>query len=316
MASTQSGKSLILKIKIYILSSNRGGTRFKANQGGDFNMKKLSLGLLSLVAAFTLVGCGNDTNQETPATEKTETVKLSVGASAVPHAEILEFAAPLLLEEGIELDITIFQDYVLPNTTVEEGELDANYFQHIPYLEKFNAEHGTNLVSVGGIHIEPIGIYSKNYKSLDELPEGATIIMSNSVADHGRMLGLLQTEGLIKLNDSVDVSHATVEDIVENPKNLEFKTDIDPGLLVTVYNSNEGDAVLINTNYALDGGLNPMTDSIAMEGSESPYVNIIAVKSGNENSEAIQTLVNVLHSEEVQQFIIDTYKGAVVPVSK
>lgn len=291
-------------------------------------MKKLSLGLLSLVAAVTLVGCGNDTKTETPenSTPETnestetpqtkETTKLAVGASAVPHAEILEFAAPLLLEKGIELEVTVFQDYVLPNTTVEEGELDANYFQHIPYLDEFNVEHGTHLVNAGGIHIEPIGVYSKSYTSLNDLPEGATIIMSNSVADHGRMLGLLQAEGLIKLDDSVEVIKATLEDIVENPKNLQFQTDIDPGLLVQVYNAEEGDAVLINTNYALDGGLNPMNDSIAMEGSQSPYVNIVAVKSGNENNAEIKTLVEVLRSEEVQNFILETYEGSVVPVSE
>lgn len=269
-------------------------------------MKKVSLGLLCLVTTLSLVGCSSDETSTT----------LKVGATAVPHAEVLEQAKPILAEKGIELEITIFQDYVLPNTSVEEGELDANYYQHIPYLEGFNEEHKTNLVNVGGIHIEPIGVYSKNYQSLDELPKKATIIMSNSVADHGRMLSLLQTEGLITLSNDVSASDATVEDIIENPKNLQFKTDIDPGLLVTVYEQNEGDAVLINTNYALDGGLNPMTDSIAMEGSKSPYVNIIAVKSGNENNEAIKALVDVLHSEEIQNFIIDTYKGAVVPVSE
>ena len=270
-------------------------------------MKKLSLGLLSLVAAISLVGCGNSGEEKTT---------LKVGATAVPHAEILEQAKPLLKEKGIELDVVTFQDYVLPNTTLDEGELDANYFQHIPYLEGFNEEHGTHLVNAGGIHIEPIGIYSKNYKSLDELPEGATIIMSNSVADHGRMLSLLQTEGLITLDSNVDASVATVEDIIENPKNLTFKTDIDPGMLVTVYEQNEGDAVLINTNYALDGGLNPMPDSIAMEGSESPYVNIIAVNSGDENRDDIKTLVEVLRSKEIQDFIVETYAGAVVPVSE
>ena len=171
-------------------------------------------------------------------------------------------------------------------------------------------------MNAGGIHIEPIGVYSKDYKSLDELPEGATIIMSNSVADHGRMLSLLQTEGLITLDSNVDASVATVEDIIENPKNLTFKTDIEPGMLVTVYEQNEGDAVLINTNYALDGGLNPMTDSIAMEGSESPYVNIIAVNSGDENRDDIKTLVEVLRSKEIQDFIVETYAGAVVPVSE
>lgn len=296
-------------------------------------MKKLSLGLLSLIAAVTLVGCGNDTktetteattpetteNTETPETEGTtapELTKLVVGASSVPHAEILEFAAPLLAEKGIELKIEVFQDYVLPNRTLTEGELDANYFQHIPYLESYNADNGTDIVNAGGIHIEPIGIYSKKYTSLDQLPEGATIIMSSSVADHGRMLSLLQTEGLIKLNPEIDSASATIEDIIENPKNFVFEADIDAGLLVQVYNSEEGDAVLINTNYALDGGLNPMEDAIALEGSESPYVNIIACNAGDETREDIKTLVEVLRSEAVQQFIIDTYEGAVVPVSE
>ena len=300
-------------------------------------MKKLSLGLLSLVAAFSLVGCQNTESNEpaTPSTEttegsespsnettknsespSTETTKLTVGASSTPHAEILEQVAPLLLEEGIELEIITFQDFILPNRTLTEGELDANYFQHIPYLDEYNAQNGTDIVNVGGIHIEPIGIYSKNYTSLDELPEGATIILSNSVADHGRMLSLLQTEGLIKISDDVEASVATIEDIVENPKNLVFKADVDPGLLVTVYNSGEGDAVLINTNFALDGGLNPMEDAIALEGSESPYVNIIACNAGDENREDIKKLVEVLRSEEIQQFIIDTYEGSVVPVSE
>ena len=158
-------------------------------------MKKVSFGLLSLVTALSLVGCSTDE----------EATTLKVGATAIPHAEVLEQAKPMLAEKGINLEITTFQDYVLPNTSVEEGELDANYFQHIPYLEGFNEEHGTNLVNAGGIHIEPIGVYSKNYQSLEELPDSATIIMSNSVADHGRMLALLQTEGLIKLSEDVSV---------------------------------------------------------------------------------------------------------------
>ena len=270
-------------------------------------MKKLSLGLLSLVAAISLVGCGNSGEEKTT---------LKVGATAVPHAEILEQAKPLLEEKGIELEVVTFQDYVLPNKTLDEGELDANYFQHIPYLESFNEEHGTHIVECRWNSHRTNRYLFKNYKSLDELPEGATIIMSNSVADHGRMLSLLQTEGLITLDSNVDASVATVEDIIENPKNLTFKTDIDPGMLVTVYEQNEGDAVLINTNYALDGGLNPMTDSIAMEGSESPYVNIIAVNSGDENRDDIKTLVEILRSKEIQDFIVETYQGAVVPVSE
>ena len=269
-------------------------------------MKKLALGVLSLACVFTLGACGN----------KTEEGTLKVGATSVPHAEVLEQAKPLLEKEGINLEIVVFQDYVLPNKTLTEGDLDANYFQHIPYLNSYNADNGTNIVNAGGIHIEPIGVYSKNYKSLSELPEGATIIMSSSVADHGRMLSLLQTEGLIKLDSSIDASTATIEDIVENPKNLVFKADVDAGLLVKLYETNEGDAVLINTNYALDGGLNPMTDAIALEGSQSPYVNIIAVNAGDENREDIKKLVDVLHSKEIQDFIVSQYKGAVVPVSE
>ena len=293
-------------IKIYISLVGENEQRiWKFKE--EVKNEKIIIRFIKFSGSYSLVGCGNSGEEKTT---------LKVGATAVPHAEILEQAKPLLKEKGIELDVVTFQDYVLPNTTLDEGELDANYFQHIPYLEGFNEEHGTHLVNAGGIHIEPIGIYSKNYKSLDELPEGATIIMSNSVADHGRMLSLLQTEGLITLDSNVDASVATVEDIIENPKNLTFKTDIDPGMLVTVYEQNEGDAVLINTNYALDGGLNPMTDSIAMEGSESPYVNIIAVNSGDENRDDIKTLVEVLRSKEIQDFIVETYAGAVVPVSE
>lgn len=274
-------------------------------------MKKVSFGLLSLATVLLLGGCANE-GENTPS----EMTKLVVGASTTPHAEILEFAAPLLAEKGIELEIEVFQDYVLPNRTLTEGELDANYFQHIPYLESYNKDNGTNIVNAGGIHIEPIGIYSKKYASLDELPDGATIIMSSSVADHGRMLALLQAEGLIKLSNEVDIASATLDDITENPKNFIFEAEVDPGLLVQVYNAEEGDAVLINTNYALDGGLNPMKDAIVLEGSQSPYVNIIACNAGDEIKEEIQTLVDVLHSEEVQQFIIDTYEGAVVPISE
>ncbi|MGL4338578.1 MAG: MetQ/NlpA family ABC transporter substrate-binding protein [Turicibacter sp.] len=294
-------------------------------------MKKLWLSVLSLACVFTLGACGNETNEgsapqedtkvpvsdtleEKPATKENTTLK--IGASNVPHAEILEQAIPLLSEKGIDLDIVVFQDYVLPNKTLTEGELDANYFQHIPYLNSYNTDNGTNIVNAGGIHIEPIGVYSKDYTSLNDLPEGATIIMSSSVADHGRMLSLLQTEGLITLDPAVEASTATIEDITENPKNLVFKADIDAGLLVRLYEGNEGDAVLINTNYALDGGLNPMTDAIALEGSQSPYVNIIGVNAGDENREDIQTLVEVLRSPEIQKFIVEKYSGSVVPVSE
>lgn len=282
-------------------------------------MKKFLSLFLSLAVALVLAACGTANEDESNAgegKEAAETTELVVGASNVPHAEILEEAKALLEEKGIELKIETFQDYILPNQALESGDLDANYFQHIPYLESQMAEHGYDFANAGGIHIEPMGVYSKKYKSLDELPEGAHIIMSSSVADHGRILTMLEKEGLITLKEGVNNVEATVEDIAENPKNLHFDTEYEASLLPQIYNNNEGDAVLINSNYAIDAGLNPIEDSIAIEDKESPYVNVIAVRKEDENSEAIKALVEVLHSKEIQDFILEKYKGAVVPVSE
>jgi len=282
-------------------------------------MKKFLSLFLSLAVALVLAACGTANEDESNAgegEEAAETTELVVGASNVPHAEILEEAKALLEEKGIELKIETFQDYILPNQALESGDLDANYFQHIPYLESQMAEHGYDFANAGGIHIEPMGVYSKKYKSLDELPEGAHIIMSSSVADHGRILTMLEKEGLITLKEGVNNVEATVEDIAENPKNLHFDTEYEASLLPQIYNNNEGDAVLINSNYAIDAGLNPIEDSIAIEDKESPYVNVIAVRKEDENSEAIKALVEVLHSKEIQDFILEKYKGAVVPVSE
>lgn len=294
-------------------------------------MKKWLSLLFVTVLLFVLAACGGGEEQpteeetEAPAEEETEESAtengeletLVVGASNVPHAEILEFATDLLEERGIELEIVTFNDYVLPNQALAEGEIDANYFQHIPYLEGQIEEHGYDFVNAGGVHIEPIGVYSQEYESLEELPNGAEILMSSSVADHGRILMMLEQEGLITLSDEVDGVEATVDDIVENPKNLQFSANIEPAMLPQAFQNGEGDAVLINSNYAIDHGLDPFTDAIAIEdGEDNPYVNIIAVRSEDENNEEIQTLLEVLRSEEVQTFIEETYNGAVVPVSE
>lgn len=280
-------------------------------------MKKWLSLFLALTLTLVLAACGTSEEKTEGGEEKAgELTKLVVGASNVPHAEILEEAKSLLEEKGIELEIETFQDYVLPNKALESKELDANYFQHIPYLNAQIEENGYDFVNAGGIHIEPIGVYSKKYKSLDELPEGAQLIMSNSVADHGRLLSLLEAEGLIKLKEGIDKTKATTEDVVENKKNLKFDTNYEASLLPQIFNNNEGDAVLINSNYAIDAGLNPIEDSIAIENSESPYVNVIAVRKGDETNEAIKTLVEVLRSKEIQNFILEKYKGAVVPVSE
>lgn len=266
-------------------------------------MKKFLTGAILGISALALAACGNE-----------ESNKLVVGASNVPHAEILEKVKPILEEQGIELDIQTYQDYILPNKDLESEDLDANYFQHIPYLEAQIKDNGYDFVNAGGIHIEPIGIYSKKYKTLEELPEGATIIMSNSVADHGRVLSLLEAKGLIKLADGIDKTKAEVKDIVENDRNLVFDANYEAALLVQLYENNEGDAVLINSNYAIDAGINPLKDSIALEDKESPYVNVIAVRAEDKDKKEIKALVDALHSEEIQQFILDEWGGSVVPV--
>ncbi|MFP3323856.1 MetQ/NlpA family ABC transporter substrate-binding protein [Planococcus sp. SIMBA_160] len=275
-------------------------------------MKKLVFG--SFAAVLALSACGAEDSGSGASEGETSTLK--VGASNIPHAEILEQAKPILEEQGIELEIDTYQDYIFPNQDLDSGDLDANYFQHTPYLESQIADHGYDFVSAGGIHIEPIGVYSQDYSSLEELPQDATILMSNSVADHGRILAMLEAEGLITLEEGIDKTTAETSDIVENEKNLQFETEYEAALLAQMYESGEGDAVLINSNYAIDAGLSPMEDAIALESSDSPYANIIAVQSGDENNEDIQALVEVLTSQEIQDFILEEWDGSIVPVEQ
>lgn len=283
-------------------------------------MKKWLSFLLLSVVALVLAACGTakeeTTEKNTGGDTAAEKTTLVVGAVNTPHAVILEKAKPILAEQGIDLQIEEYQDYILPNKDLESGDLDANYFQHIPYLELENKEKGYGFVNAGGIHIEPIGIYSQKFKSLDELPDGATIIISNSVSDQGRILMLLEKEGLIKLAEGIDKTAAEIKDIVENPKNLNIDASSAPEMLVQYYENGEGDAVVINSNFAIDAGLKPLEDSIAIEDSKSQYVNVIATRAGDENSDAIKKLVDVLHSKEIQDFILSEWGGAVVPVSE
>ncbi|ANU12565.1 Methionine ABC transporter substrate-binding protein [Planococcus halocryophilus Or1] len=269
-------------------------------------MKKFVVG--TALTALVLAGCGNGGASEE------ESATLRVGASNVPHAEILEKAKPMLEEQGIDLEIETYQDYILPNKDLESGEIDANYFQTVPYLETQIADNGYEFENAGGIHIEPIGVYSQKYASLDELPQDATILMSNSVSEQGRILSLLEVEGLITLAEGVDKTSAEVSDIVDNPKNLQLEPDYEAALLVQLYESGEGDAVLINSNYAIDAGISPLEDSIAIESSDSPYVNIITVRAGDEDNENVKALVEVLKSQEIQDFILEEWGGSVVPV--
>lgn len=285
-------------------------------------MKKILSTFLLAVLVLTLVACGTGTKNDGDKnnassggdTKEAKETKLVVGASNMPHAIILEQAQPLLKEQGIDLVIEQYTDYIFPNTDLDSGEIDANYFQHIPYLELAMSDHGFDFANAGGIHIEPIGVYSKKYESLEELPEGATILISNSVADHGRVLAMLEAQGLIKLDENVDKTAAEVKDIVDNPKNIKFDANYEAALLPQLYKNDEGDAVLINSNYAIDADLNPLEDSIALENSDSPYVNVIAVRKGDEDNAEIKALIDVLKSKEIQEFILEEWEGSVVPV--
>lgn len=282
-------------------------------------MKKLLAGLFLSILVLALAACGTDKKEDSNSasddqSDSKENVTLKVGASNTPHAVILDKAKPILAKEGIDLEIETYTDYVLPNQDLDSKTLDANYFQHIPYLELQIKDNGYDFVNAGGVHIEPIGIYSKKYKSLEDLPEGATILLSNSVSDHGRMLSLLEAKGLIKFKEGIDKTAAELKDIEENPKNFKFDANTAPEMLVQMYENDEGDAVLINSNFAIDNGLNPIEDAISLEDKESPYVNIIAVRKGDETKPEIKKLLEVLTSKEIQDFILEEWKGAVVPV--
>ena len=238
---------------------------------------------------------------------------ITVAASETPHSEILEAAKPILEEEGYDLEVTVFDDYVQPNEVVESGDFDANYFQHIPYLNSFNEEKGTHLVNAGGIHYEPFGIYPGTKSSLDDIADGDTIAVPNDTTNEARALLLLQDNGIIKLKDGAGLE-ATVNDIEENPYNVEI-VELAAEQVARV--AEETSYIVLNGNYALQAGYSVSKDALAYETSDSEaaktYVNVIAVKEGNENSDKIKALVDVLKSDEIKDYINETYDGAVVP---
>ena len=238
---------------------------------------------------------------------------ITVAASETPHSEILEAAKPILEEEGYDLEVTVFDDYVQPNEVVESGDFDANYFQHIPYLNSFNEEKGTHLVNAGGIHYEPFGIYPGTKSSLDDIADGDTIAVPNDTTNEARALLLLQDNGIIKLKDGAGLE-ATVNDIEENPYNVEI-VELAAEQVARV--AEETSYIVLNGNYALQAGYSVSKDALAYETSDSEaaktYVNVIAVKEGNENSDKIKALVDVLKSDEIKDFINKKYDGAVIP---
>ena len=235
--------------------------------------------------------------------------KLVVAATPVPHAEILELIKPTLAKEGVDLEIKVFTDYVQPNVQLAQKHLDANYFQTKPYLDSFNKGKGTDLETVIGVHVEPFGGYSKKYKSLAELPDGATIAIPNEGSNSGRALILLQKAGLIELKDPTNAV-STPRDIAKNPHNFKFK-ELESAMLPRVLD--QVDLDMINTNYALDAGLKPSKDALIIEGADSPYVNFLVARPDNKDSAAIQKLAKALTSPEVKAFIAKKYEGAVFP---
>jgi D-methionine transport system substrate-binding protein len=283
-------------------------------------MKKLfAFALVLTLAVAALAGCGKkeegtgSNNQAGSQSDKKETKKIVVGASVTPHAEILEKAKSILAAKGYELKIIEYTDYVQPNVALDAGDLDANYFQHQPYLDQFNQERGMELVSVAIIHYEPFGVYPGKTKSFDDLKEGAQIAVPNDGTNEARALLLLEAQGLIKLKEGVGME-ATKNDIAENPRKIEI-VELEAGQLAR--SLQDVDMAVINGNYAIQADLNVSKDAIAVEDKNSlaadTYGNIIAVKKGNENKEEIKALVEALQSDEIRQFINDTFEGAVVP---
>lgn len=275
-------------------------------------MKKkiLALALAGVLVVGALTGCGSSKSESSE--KKTDDKKITVAASATPHAEILEEAKTLLKDKGYELEVKVFDDYVQPNNVVESGEFDANYFQHVPYLEQFNEEKGTHLVVAGKIHYEPFGIYPGTKKDLKDIAKGDKIAVPNDTTNEARALLLLQDNGIIKLKDGAGIK-ATVNDIEENPNNIEI-VELEAAQVPRVVN--EVAYVVLNGNYALEANYTVKKDALAYEKSDSEvaktYVNVIAVKEGNENSEKIKALVDVLKSDSIKKFIDEKYDGAVI----
>lgn len=270
-------------------------------------MKKLLVALLALVSlAVVAAGCGGDDKKAASGDKK---VTLKVGATAVPHAEILNDIKPALAKEGVDLQIIEFSDYVKPNLALNDKELDANFFQHEPYLDTFVSERKLALVSAGKVHIEPMGIYSKTIKNLQDIPNGAKIAIPNDPSNGGRALALLESAKLLKLKDGVGVK-ATVGDITKNDKKLQI-VEIEAALLPR--SMDDTDLSVINSNFAMEAKLNPVKDSLFTEPKESPYANIVAVRKGDESRPEIKKLMKALQSPEVKKFIEEKYKGAVVP---
>ncbi|TYO95355.1 MetQ/NlpA family ABC transporter substrate-binding protein [Desulfallas thermosapovorans] len=273
-------------------------------------MKRIVALLCSLaLAVVVLAGCGGNNAGDTANNNDAGSSKLVVGATAKPHAEILEVVKPMLQEKGVDLEIQVFTDYVLLNPALKDKQIDANFFQHIPYLDDYNANNNADLVWSVKVHTEPMGVYSNKIDNLDNLADGAKIGIPNDATNGGRALNVLEAAGLLTLREGAGVT-ATDADIVENPKNLTIQM-MDAAMLPRALA--DLDVCVINSNYALEANLNPVEDAIFMEAKDSPFANIVAVRAEDKDKEAIKKLGEALQSPEVKQFIEDNYKGSVIP---
>jgi len=283
--------------------------------------RKNLLALVLLIGSLILTACGNNASNEKPSeetkpaettesTENTELVKVKIGTNPTPHGEVIDGLKDEFLKEGIEVENVEFTDYIQPNLALEDKNLDLNYYQHQPYLEAFNEEHGTHLAPLGPVHVEPLALFSAKYKSIEELPDGAEIVIPNDTSNGARALILLSKAGLISLKAPSDIN-ATEKDIVDNPKNINF-TAIEAVECAKAYA--DVDAGIINANYAIEENLNPAKDSILIEEADSPYANLLVSREGDENNEVYQKVLKVLQSEAAKKFIEEKFEGAVVPV--
>lgn len=293
-------------------SAARCRSAARCHMQGGYGMKKslkwIALASAGLLTIGLLSACGSPEKAPAEKADAGKAVTLKVGATPVPHGEILAAVKDDLAKEGVNLEIVEFNDYVQPNVALNDKELDANYYQHKPYLDEFCKERGMDLVSAAGIHLEPMSVYSDKYKDLKDLPDGAHIAIPNDPTNGGRALLVLQSAGLIKLKDGAPIT-ATPLDIAENPKNLQFSELESPQLPRSLA---DADAAIININFALQAKLDPSL-VIYTESKDSPYVNIVAVRKGDENRPEIQKLVKALESQKVKDFLAEKYKGAIIP---
>ncbi|EHJ08079.1 MetQ/NlpA family ABC transporter substrate-binding protein [Staphylococcus simiae] len=267
-------------------------------------MKKLITVFLLSILVISLAACGSKSSDDK---------KITVAASPAPHGDVLKYAKEQMKKKGYDLEVKIVNDYKVPNKLLDKGDVDANFFQHVPYLKAEKRSHGYDIEEVGKVFTTPMGVYSKKYKDIRDIPQGSTIYVSNNPAEEGRFLSFFVNKGLIKLKPGVKIEDAKFEDIKENKKNLKFNHQQGAEFLPKTYNSGEGAAVIMNSNYALDNGLTPSKDAIELEGESSPFANIIAVKASHKKDAKIQALLEVMRSKETQNYIKKTYGKDVIP---